>query len=61
MTGYGLKKIPPDIFRFIMQEQTRIKEERGTNQYSFECVVYKLLREHPKFNDFKNKIEQNKL
>lgn len=61
MTGYGLKKIPPEIFKFIFQEQSRIKERIGTNTYSFECTVYKLLREHPRFEEFKKKLEQDKI
>lgn len=46
MTGYGLKQIPPDVFRMIMEEQTKIKKERGTNKYSFESTIYKMLRDY---------------
>lgn len=58
MTGYGLKNIPPDIFKFILQEQSLIKQKKGTNKYSFECAVYSLLREHPRYLEFKKKLEQ---
>lgn len=60
MTGYGLKKIPQDIFKFVIQQQGKLKAERGTNKLSFESVVYKLIREHPKFPEFKEYLEQQK-
>lgn len=61
MKGYGLKKIPQDIFKFLIEQQNKIKETHGTNKYSFECTIYKILREHPKFIEFKNRneIKQN--
>lgn len=60
MAGYCLHNVPPDIFKFIIDEQSRLKKEKGTNQFSFACTIFKLLRDHPKFLEFKNKIEQNK-
>lgn len=54
MTGYGLKKIPADLYRFIREEQDRIKREHGTNKYSFESTIYKMLR------DYKRCREENK-
>lgn len=59
MTGYGLKKIPQEIYRFILFEQNRLKQQRGTNSFSFETTVYSILREHPKFIEFKKKLEQD--
>jgi hypothetical protein len=61
MTGYGLKKIPTDIFKFIRQEQDKLKQQRGTNMFSFETTVYTLLRDHPRFEEFKKKLEQETL
>jgi hypothetical protein len=61
MTGYGLKKIPSDIYKFIYQEQDRIKKQKGTNSYSFELAIYCLLREHPRFSEFKKQLEQNEV
>lgn len=46
MAGYTLKKIPPEIFKFILDEQNRLKRERCTNKFSFETTIYKLLREY---------------
>jgi len=54
MAGYCLHNVPPDIFKFIIEEQTRLKKERGTNQFSFACTIYKMLREYKKI------LEQNK-
>lgn len=61
MTGYGLKKIPQDIYRFILNEQNKLKQARGTNKFSFETSVYLLLREHPRFAEFKKKLEQDEI
>ena len=58
MTGYGLKKIPRDIYKFIWQRQSEMKQQRGNNMVAFELAVYALLREHPKFEEFKKKLEQ---
>lgn len=45
MAGYNLKNIPPDIYKFVLQEQNKMKVERNTNTFSFESAIYKLLRE----------------
>lgn len=58
MAGYTLKKIPQDIYKFILSEQNKLKQQRGTNSFSYETALYSLLREHPKFIEFKNKQEQ---
>lgn len=58
MTGYGLKKIPRDIYKFIIQRQNKMKDQRGTNKLAFELAVYTLLKEHPDFSEFKKKLEQ---
>lgn len=55
MAGYGFHNIPADVFKFVREEQDRIKKEKGTNQFSFACTIYKLLRDHKKC------LEQNKL
>jgi len=60
MKGYGLKKIPSDIFKFIYLEQLRFKQHKGTNSFSFELTIYALLKEHPRFAEFKKKIEQER-
>lgn len=58
MTGYGLKNIPPEIFKFILDEQNRLKRERCTNKFSFETTIYILLRECMNLrNEQKSKTE----
>jgi len=54
MTGYGLKNIPADLYRFIRDEQDRIKKERGTNKYSFESTIYKMLRDYKRCREETN-------
>ena len=54
MAGYCLKNIPSDVFKFIIEEQSRLKQERGTNKYSFESTIYKMLK------DYKRCKEENK-
>lgn len=44
-SSYTLKEIPPDVYQFVQQQQSKIKEKKGTNQFSFECTVYKMLRD----------------
>jgi len=58
MPGYTFKKIPQDIYKFILSKQNKLKQQRGTNKFSFETAAYALLREHPEFSEFKNKQEQ---
>jgi len=60
MAGYCLNNIPQDIYKFIIHEQGKIKEQRGTNKFSAETTLYILLREHPRFIEFKKKLEQEK-
>jgi len=57
MASYNLKRIPSDIFKFVLEEQNKIKEEKGTNQFSFECTIYKMLRE---FKNLRESIIANK-
>lgn len=44
-SSYTLKEIPADVYQFVQRQQAAIKEKRGTNQYSFECTIYKMLRD----------------
>jgi hypothetical protein len=37
--------IPTDVYKIIIREQNRIKEERGTTQYSMERTIYNIIRE----------------
>ena len=43
---YMLKQIPEDVFKIVQQEQNGIKEKRGTNSFSFESTIYKMIRDY---------------
>lgn len=61
MAGYCLHNIPQDIYRFLITELTKNKLQRGTNKFSIETSLYMLLREHPKYLEFKKKQEQDEI
>lgn len=45
---YMLKTIPEDVFKIVQREQSDIKEKKGTNSFSFESTIYKMLRDYNK-------------
>jgi hypothetical protein len=40
-----LTNVPEDLRKIILREQAKEKENRGTNQYSLACTVFKIIRE----------------
>jgi len=40
-----LKSVPEDVRKMIIKQQLKEKEDRGTNQYSMSCVIFKIIRE----------------
>jgi hypothetical protein len=53
---YLLKDIPKDVFRIVQKEQGVVKEAKGTNSFSFESTIYKMIRDYDKCrknNNFK--------
>lgn len=48
-----LKDIHPDIYKVILVEQNRIKEDRGVNQFSMESTIYLIIREYAKIKSIK--------
>lgn len=53
---YLLKNIPKDVFKIVQREQGEIKEARGTNSFSFESTLYKMIKDYDrcrKSNNFK--------
>jgi hypothetical protein len=46
--SHTLKSIPPDVYMIIQKEQADIKIKKGTNSFSFECTIYKLIRDYNK-------------
>lgn len=47
-TSYILKAIPPDIYKIILREQNRIKEQKGKTIYSMEATIYHIIKEFDK-------------
>jgi hypothetical protein len=45
---HTLRNIPPDVFEIVQKEQSEIKLKRKTNSFSFECTIYKMLRDYDK-------------
>jgi hypothetical protein len=45
MADIILKSVPEDIRKIVIKEQAKEKENRGTNQYSMACVIFKIVRE----------------
>lgn len=45
MPACTLKNIPADVNRILLNEQKEAKEQKGTNQFSIELTVYKIIRE----------------
>lgn len=52
-TGYGLKEIPEDVYKFVLKEQNKLKNERGVSRLPFADVIYDLLRELQKIRESK--------
>lgn len=46
--SHTLKSIPADVYRIIQREQSEIKIKKGTNSFSFECTIYKMIRDYNK-------------
>lgn len=44
-----------------MAELCKNKLQRGTNKFSIETSLYILLREHPRYLEFKKKLEQDEI
>lgn len=45
MKGYHLNNIPADVFKIVLDQQNEEKKIRGTNQFSFQATIYKIVRE----------------
>ena len=45
MADLVLKDVPEDVRKIILREQLIEKQNRGTNQYSMACVIFKIIKE----------------
>lgn len=46
MTSLLLKAIPDDVRSILLEEQGKIKKQKGTGMYSLESTIYYLLRDY---------------
>lgn len=44
-----LRSIPPDVYKFLLDEQWKEKKEKGRGMFSLESTVYKLIKESPRY------------
>ena len=47
-SSYLLKAIPADIYKIILKEQNKIKEEKNKSVYSIESTIYYIIKEFDK-------------
>lgn len=40
-----LRTIPADVFKIVLQEQGRIKNQRGVGKFGIEQTLYSIIRE----------------
>lgn len=45
---YSFRNMPPDVYKIILKAQNRMKEQRGTTQFSLELTIYHIIREYGK-------------
>lgn len=41
-----LRKIPPEVYKFLLLEQSKEKNARGIGMYSLESTVYKIIKDY---------------
>ena len=58
MASCYLKDIPAEVNKIILDEQARAKKEKGTNQYSIESTIYKIIREYQRCKEVEEKPEK---
>lgn len=50
---YSFRNMPPDVYKIILKAQNRMKEQRGTSQFSLELTIYHIIREFEKCREEK--------
>lgn len=50
-TSFTLKAIPKDVYDMVQLEQAEIKKKRRTGMFSFECTIYKMLKDYNRCRD----------
>lgn len=46
--------MPEDVYKIIIKKQNKIKEQKGTTQYSLERTIYQIIREYAQMLKDKN-------
>lgn len=49
--SYLLQEIPGDVYKIILQEQNKIKERKGTSQFSIERTIYHIIKKYDRCKD----------
>lgn len=44
--SFLLRKIPPDVFRILLVEQSKEKIKKNKGQFGIEQTIYKIIRDH---------------
>ena len=59
MPGASIPEIPADIYKFIQQEQGKVKERRGNSQFSIGQTIVKMLKDYKKCKQDNNFVASN--
>lgn len=51
---YQLKHMPPEIWQFLIQEQSKAKIKRNIAQFSIEQTIYKCLKDYMRCREENN-------
>lgn len=46
--------MPEDVYKILIRKQNKIKEQKGTTQYSLERTIYQIIREYAQMLKDKN-------
>lgn len=50
-TSCTLYSIPRDIYEMVQKEQSEIKAKKRTGMFSFECTIYKMIKDYDRCRD----------
>lgn len=49
--SYLLQEIPSDVYKILIREQNKIKEKKGTSQFSIERTIYHIIKKYDRCID----------
>lgn len=50
---YSFRNMPPDVYKIVLKVQNRLKEQKGTSQFSLELAIYHIIRDYEKCREEK--------